>query len=278
MSIARSVRVMGILNVTPDSFSDGGSFFDQQTAVDQARLLIEQGADIIDVGGESTRPYAESVEAADELARVIPVIEAIRALCATLELPHLSISIDTSKAEVARQALAAGADMINDVSALRHDPGMLEVVRQSSAEVIIMHMQGTPRTMQKNPRYDDVVGEVLGFFRQRLEVLREAGIDPDRIIIDPGIGFGKNLSHNLQLLKHLERLSELGQPVLLGHSRKRFLGDITGLEAPARDGVSSVVSALCLDKQVSIFRVHDVAATKAALLVAEAIYQADQHG
>ncbi len=278
MSIARSVRVMGILNVTPDSFSDGGSFFDQQTAVDQARLLIEQGADIIDVGGESTRPYAESVEAADELARVIPVIEAIRALCATLELPHLSISIDTSKAEVARQALAAGADMINDVSALRHDPGMLEVVRQSSAEVIIMHMQGTPRTMQKNPRYDDVVGEVLGFFRQRLEVLREAGIDPDRIIIDPGIGFGKNLSHNLQLLKHLERLSELGQPVLLGHSRKRFLGDITGLEAPARDGVSSVVSALCLDKQVSIFRVHDVAATKAALLVAEAIYHAGQHG
>lgn len=278
MSIARSVRVMGILNVTPDSFSDGGSFFDQQTAVDQARLLIEQGADIIDVGGESTRPYAESVEAADELARVIPVIEAIRALCATLELPHLSISIDTSKAEVARQALAAGADMINDVSALRHDPGMLEVVRQSSAEVIIMHMQGTPRTMQKNPRYDDVVGEVLGFFRQRLEVLREADIDPDRIIIDPGIGFGKNLSHNLQLLKHLERLSELGHPVLLGHSRKRFLGDITGLEAPARDGVSSVVSALCLDKQVSIFRVHDVAATKAALLVAEAIYHAGQHG
>jgi dihydropteroate synthase len=277
MSIARSVRVMGILNVTPDSFSDGGSFFDQQTAVEQAQLLIEQGADIIDVGGESTRPYAETVGTADELARVIPVIEAIRAYYTTSEYPHVSISIDTSKAEVARQALATGVDIINDVSALRNDPEMLEVVRQSSAELIIMHMQGTPGTMQKNPCYDDVVKEVLEFFRQRLEVLSDAGIDPDRIIIDPGIGFGKNLSHNLQLIKHIEQLSELGHPVLLGHSRKRFLGDITGIEAAERDGVSSVVSALCLDKQVSIFRVHDVAATKAALQVAMAIYQADQH-
>ncbi|MGA7277386.1 MAG: dihydropteroate synthase [Desulfocapsaceae bacterium] len=277
MSIARSVRVMGILNVTPDSFSDGGSFFDQQTAVEQAQLLIEQGADIIDVGGESTRPYAEIVDTVDELARVIPVIEAIRAYCTTSEYPHVSISIDTSKAEVARQALAAGANIINDVSALRNDPEMFEVVQQSSAELIIMHMQGTPGTMQKSPYYDDVVKEVLEFFRQRLEVLSDAGIDPDRIIIDPGIGFGKNLSHNLQLIKNIEQLSELGHPVLLGHSRKRFLGDITGIEAAKRDGVSSVVSALCLDKQVSIFRVHDVAATKAALQVAMAIYQADQH-
>jgi dihydropteroate synthase len=266
---------MGILNVTPDSFSDGGNFYDQQIAVDQARLLIEQGADIIDVGGESTRPYAEPVDTTDELSRVIPVIEAIRSYSSTTGQPHISISIDTSKAEVARQSLAAGADIINDVSALRNDPEMLEVVRKSNAEVIIMHMQGSPGTMQQNPRYDNVVNEVLDFFRQRLEVLYNAGIDPDRIIVDPGIGFGKNLSHNLQLLKHLERLAGLGHPVLLGHSRKRFLGDLTGFEPPARDGVSSVVSALCLDKQISIFRVHDVAATRAALQVAMAIYQAD---
>jgi dihydropteroate synthase len=256
---------MGILNVTPDSFSDGGNFFDSRAALQQARRLIKDGADIIDVGGESTRPYAEPVSLEDELQRVIPIIESIRSIS------DITVSIDTTKAEVARQALMAGADIINDVSALRNDPGMIESVRQSDTQVIIMHMQGTPGTMQNSPHYQDVVEEVLSFFRQRLDYLETEGIDLNRIIIDPGLGFGKKLEHNLQLLNHLERLSELGRPVLLGHSRKRFLGDLTGLEADQRDAITSVVSALSLEKHVSIFRVHDVAATRQALEVARAI-------
>jgi dihydropteroate synthase len=256
---------MGILNVTPDSFSDGGNFFDSRAALEQARRLIKDGADIIDVGGESTRPYAEPVSLEDELQRVIPIIESIRSIS------DITVSIDTTKAEVARQALMAGADIINDVSALRNDPGMIESVRQSDTQVIIMHMQGTPGTMQNSPHYQDVVEEVLSFFRQRLDYLETEGIDLNRIIIDPGLGFGKKLEHNLQLLNHLERLSELGRPVLLGHSRKRFLGDLTGLEADQRDAITSVVSALSLEKHVSIFRVHDVAATRQALEVARAI-------
>lgn len=268
MTIARSVRIMGILNVTPDSFSDGGSFFNPAAALDQARTLIDDGADIIDVGGESTRPYADPVSLDDELRRVIPVIESIRTIS------DVPISIDTTKPEVARQALASGADIINDVSAVRKDPEMIELVKQSGAELIIMHMQGTPGTMQDAPHYRDVVEEVVSFFKKRLDFLYSAGLDPARIIVDPGIGFGKKLEHNLQLLNHLERLSELGHPVLLGHSRKRFLGDLTGLEADQRDQATSVVSALCLEKNVSIFRVHDVAATRQALDVARAIRMA----
>ena len=265
MTIARSVRIMGILNVTPDSFSDGGNFYDPEAALAQVRQLIDDGAAIIDVGGESTRPYAEPVVVEDELGRVIPIIQAIRSFS------EITVSIDTSKAEVARQALGAGADIINDVSALRNDPEMIDVVRNSNAELIIMHMQGTPGTMQDAPHYQDVVEDVLSFFRERLEFIETAGIDLNRVIIDPGIGFGKKLEHNLQLLNRLERLAELGRPVLLGHSRKRFLGDLTGLEADQRDAITSVVSALSLDKNVSIFRVHDVAATQAALEVARAI-------
>lgn len=269
MSVARSVRIMGILNVTPDSFSDGGSFFEYGSALDQARRLIDEGADIIDIGGESTRPYAEPVSIDDELARVIPIIESIRTFSA------VPISIDTSKAEVARQALAAGADIINDVTALRKDPEMIELVHSCTNEVIIMHMQGTPGTMQDEPSYDNVVAEVIDFFKERLAIIAAAGVDLSRVIIDPGIGFGKNLVHNLQLLNHLDQLSELGQPVLLGHSRKRFLGDLTGLEADQRDQITSVVSALSLDKNISIFRVHDVAATQAALSVTRRILQAE---
>ena len=265
MTIARSVRIMGILNVTPDSFSDGGNFFDSGDALAQVRRLIDDGADIIDVGGESTRPYAEPVTLEDELQRVIPIIKSIRSFS------DITVSIDTSKAEVARQALQAGADIINDVSALRRDPGMIELVRESDTELIIMHMQGTPGTMQDAPHYHDVVEEVQSFFRERLDFLEAQGIDLNRVIIDPGIGFGKKLEHNLKLLNCLERLSELGRPVLLGHSRKRFLGDLTGLEAEQRDAITSVVSALSLEKNVSIFRVHDVAATREALAVARAI-------
>ena len=268
MTIARSVRIMGILNVTPDSFSDGGSFYDPKAALVQVRRLIADGAAIIDVGGESTRPYAEPVTVEDELHRVIPIIQTIRSFS------EITVSIDTSKAEVARQALQAGADIINDVSGLRNDPEMIDVVRNCDAELIIMHMQGTPGTMQDAPHYQDVVEDVLSFFRERLDFLQTGGIDLNRVIIDPGIGFGKKLEHNLQLLNRLERLAELGRPVLLGHSRKRFLGDLTGLEANQRDAITSVVSALSLDKNVSIFRVHDVATTQAALQVAGAIKRA----
>lgn len=268
MTDARSIRIMGVLNVTPDSFSDGGRFYDLTSARAQAGKLINDGADILDIGGESTRPYAEPVTVDDELARVIPVIEAVRSISS------IPISIDTSKAEVARQALSAGADIINDVTALRGDPEMLDVVGQSSGEVVIMHMQGTPGSMQDKPYYDDVVTEVMSFFRERTSVMTDSGIDPARIIVDPGIGFGKTLAHNLQLLKNLGKFSECGYPVLLGHSRKRFLGDITGLESDERDNVSAVVSALSADRNVSIIRVHDVASTRHALQIANAINQA----
>jgi len=265
MTSARSIRIMGILNVTPDSFSDGGRFDSLDAAKAQAEKLITDGADILDIGGESTRPYAEPVSVKKELARVVPVVKAVRSVSS------IPISIDTSKAEVARQALAAGADIINDITALRNDHEMIDVIREHDGDVIIMHMQGTPRSMQDAPHYEDVVDDVISFLRQRIIFMTESGIDPARIIVDPGIGFGKALTHNLQLLKHVERFSSLGHPVLLGHSRKRFLGDITGLAAEDRDAVSAVVSALCAQKKISIIRVHDVAATKSALQVADAI-------
>ena len=262
------IRVMGIVNVTPDSFSDGGSLSTLQAAVDHTRFLIASGADIIDIGGESTRPFADPVNLNEELERTIPLINAIRTFS------DIPISIDTRKAEVARQALAAGASLINDVSALRGDPEMIALAADSSAELIIMHMQGTPDTMQVDPRYEDVVGEICDFFTERLTTLAAAGIDPARIIVDPGIGFGKRLQHNLSLIKHIDRFAELGRPVLLGHSRKRFLGDLTGCTPQDCDMATAVISALCLDK-VSLLRVHDVTATRQALQVAQAISRAD---
>lgn len=269
MKIEPSIKVMGIINVTPDSFSDGGLYGQTTDAVEQARRLISDGADILDIGGESTRPYADPVSIDEELARVIPVITGIRSFS---EIP---ISIDTMKAHVARKALQAGATIINDVSALRHDPLMLELVQQTEVEIIIMHMKGTPGTMQDDPVYDDVVAEILDFFRERLNLLRSEGIDLARVTIDPGIGFGKKVEHNLSILKHLDTLSSLGQPVLLGHSRKRFLGEITDIDTPDRDLVSAVVSALCLNKNIDIIRVHDVASTRHGLQVSQAISRAD---
>lgn len=260
---------MGILNVTPDSFSDGGSYHTLDDALAQAHGLIAAGADILDVGGESTRPYAEPVTLENELARTIPVIRAIRAE------HRVPISIDTTKAEVARQALAAGANIINDISALRHDPAMIEVVRASTAPVIIMHMQGTPADMQNRPQYQSVVDEVIDFLRERIDWLVQSGIARQRIIVDPGIGFGKTLAHNLSIIKHLDRLRDLGQQVLLGHSRKNFLGLLTGLDADKRDLATAVVAALAAPHQVDIIRVHDVAATRQALQVAEALLQAE---
>ena len=269
-SAAAGVRIMGILNVTPDSFSDGGAFESFEQAVAQAERLIADGADILDIGGESTRPFAEPVPLAEELRRTIPVIAAIR------RHHDIEISIDTTKAEVARQALAAGAGIINDISSLRHDPEMLDVVRASAVPVILMHMQGTPADMQVDPQYGDVVAEVLEFFQERIAWLTARGVARQRLIIDPGIGFGKTTAHNLSLLRQLDRFAALGLPVLLGHSRKRFLGELSGLPVQQRDHLTAVVSALSVGQGVAIIRVHDVAATRQAVRLAEAIAGADQ--
>lgn len=269
MSVAADVKIMGILNVTPDSFSDGGRFHDKGAAVDQTARLIADGADIIDIGGESTRPYAEPVSLDEELSRVIPVIEAVRSFS------DIPISIDTTKPAVARQAIISGANIVNDISALRYDAEMLNVVKENSAaDLVIMHMQGTPGNMQDDPVYEDVIEEILNFFKERLELIESAGIDLDRIIVDPGIGFGKKLEHNLSILKHLSRFSSLGCRVLLGHSRKRFLGDLTGEDTDDRDIPTALVAGFCLDNNVSIFRVHNVALTRQALDVSQAIHQA----
>jgi len=268
MTSSTSVRVMGILNVTPDSFSDGGMHYSFESAVEQAGRMIEEGADVLDIGGESTRPYAEPVTEDEELRRVIPVIEAIRRRWRT------PISIDTSKAAVARAALAAGADIINDVSALRKDPQMLKVVLSCNAQLIIMHMKGTPADMQVQPEYTDVVTEIIDFFQERLNWLEANGVARERLIIDPGIGFGKTADHNLSILKRLGELTALKIPVLLGHSRKRFLGELSGLAVQDRDNLTAVVSALSVSKGIAMVRVHDVAASRLAIRVAEAIAQA----
>jgi len=260
-----ATRIMGIINVTPDSFSDGGRCFGVEGAVAQADFLVGSGADILDVGGESTRPFAQAVSEDEELDRVVPAILAIR------KKFSLPISIDTSKAEVARQALRAGADMINDISALRNDPDMIDLVRATDVPVVIMHMQGTPENMQVKPQYHDVVEEILDFFRERLHWLSEQGVHGGRIILDPGIGFGKSLTHNLAILKNLSQFSVLGRPILLGHSRKGFLGDLTGKQPQERDLGTAVVSALAVEHGVSIVRVHDVAASRQAIQISEAI-------
>lgn len=264
-----AMKIMGILNVTPDSFSDGGNFADFQSATTQADALIGAGADILDVGGESTRPFADPVTTNEELARVIPVIAAVR------QKHNTTISIDTTKAVVAREALKAGANIINDISALRKDPQMIEVVRDSNVPIIIMHMQGTPSDMQIKPVYDDVVADIIDFFQERIDWITGQGIDRNRLIIDPGIGFGKTLHHNLSLIKHLDQFSCLKLPLLLGHSRKRFLGTITGIPAEKdRDLATAVITALCAAKNIAIVRVHNVAATRQALLLAEAVRSA----
>lgn len=259
-------RIMGIINVTPDSFSDGGLFTSTETALAQADRLIDNGADILDIGGESTRPFAEPVDAEEELQRVIPVIRGIR------QKHSIPISIDTSKAAVAREALQAGADIINDISALRKDTEMISLVKETTVPVIIMHMQGKPADMQVNPEYQNVTDDILDFFKERIDWIKENGVAVSRLIIDPGIGFGKTLQHNLSILKNLKKLSALGVPVLLGHSRKRFLGDITDtVVEKERDLATAVVSALCYTENIAIIRVHNVTATRQALLLSEAI-------
>ena len=258
-------RIMGILNVTPDSFSDGGSFCSREDVCAQVERMLAQGVDIIDVGGESTRPFAEPVSEQEELNRVIPAIETIR------KITDIPVSIDTSKAEVARQALAAGATMVNDISALRNDPAMASVVAGYDGPVIIMHMQGTPGDMQVNPSYEDVVGEICAFFEERIGWMGEQGIEKDRIILDPGIGFGKTLDHNLAILGNIRAFKQLGLPVLIGHSRKSFLEKLLGLPVGERDCPTAVISALCAGQGVDLLRVHDVALTRQAVLLAAAL-------
>jgi dihydropteroate synthase len=258
---------MGVVNVTPDSFSDGGLFLDTSAAVEHGLRLAEEGADLLDVGGESTRPGSEPVDAAEEIARAVPVIERLAAA------GSVPVSIDTMKSEVARAALAAGATMVNDVTALRHDPEMLEVVARSGASLCLMHMLGEPRTMQDDPRYDDVVSEVAAFLEERLAFATDAGIPEERICLDPGIGFGKTVEHNLELLARLDEIVALGRPVVVGASRKRFLGRILGdsdaLVGPVAAGVA--VAVMAYERGASIFRVHDVREHVQALAAARAL-------
>jgi dihydropteroate synthase len=263
-------RIMGVLNVTPDSFSDGGEWLDFDAAVAHGRELIAQGAEIVDVGGESTRPRSEPVAVDDELARVVPVVGALAGAGAQL-------SVDTAKATVAAAALDAGATLVNDVTALRADPDMAALVAERGCDCCLMHMLGEPRTMQDDPRYDDVVAEVAHFLAERAEVATAAGIARERIMVDPGIGFGKTMEHNLALLDGLDAIASLGFPVVLGASRKSFLGAITGREDPHERAVATAaVNVLGLERGASVFRVHDVAATRDALLVAAATLRA--HG
>jgi len=250
---------MGIINATPDSFSGDGVAFDLARAVEQARGFVADGADILDIGGESTRPGAAPVEAAEEIRRVVPVIEALREL-------NVPLSIDTFKPEVMRAALAAGATLINDINALRA-PGAIGVVAASDVGICLMHMQGTPQNMQDNPAYEDVVAEVKAFLYERVEACRAAGIGRERILIDPGFGFGKTAEHNLELLRGLERFVATGYPVLVGLSRKSVLGRLTGRKVTERVAASVAAAIAAVARGASIVRVHDVAATRDALAV-----------
>lgn len=257
-------RVMGIVNVTPDSFSDGGKYESTEKAVEHAMQLVAEGADILDIGGESTRPGAAPVRLQDELARVIPVIERL------LKIAGVPLSIDTYKPKVMRAAIAAGADIVNDVRALQ-EPGALEVVAGSQVGVCLMHMQGTPQTMQLDPQYEDVVSEVNAFLAQRLAAAEAAGIAQERVVLDPGFGFGKKTEHNLLLLQQLDKTLAIGRPLLAGLSRKSVLGQITGGDIRVRLHASLAASVIAVMKGARIVRVHDVKATVDALKVAAAV-------
>ncbi len=275
LTLGRRTCIMGILNVTPDSFSDGGRFLSHDAALAQAKRMIEDGADILDIGGESSRPFSEPISAEAEADRVVPVIEH---LAGKIDVP---ISIDTTKAVVARRAMAAGAAIINDISALRFDPEMGAVAAETGALVILMHMMGEPKTMQVDPRYDDLIGDIRGFLENAVKRAEAAGIPRSSIIIDPGIGFGKTVSHNLALIKHLHQFSGLGRPVLIGPSRKAFIrkllaGDNDAAHEMAADhesvetGTQAALSAAILNG-AHIVRVHDVARARATAAIIDAI-------
>jgi dihydropteroate synthase len=265
LQLSARTHVMGVLNVTPDSFSDGGRYLRRDHAVAHAEQMAEAGADLIDIGGESTRPGAPPVSLREELRRVIPIIEQVAKRC------RLPISVDTSKAEVARQAIAAGAAMVNDVTALRGDPRMAEVVAEAGVPIVLMHMLGTPRTMQRSPRYRSLLGELVRFFRERLAVACSAGIDRNKILLDPGLGFGKRLRHNLEILQQLERLASLNRPIVVGPSRKSFIGQVLDLPVDQRiEGTAAAVTAAILHG-AHVVRVHDVAPMVRVARMADAI-------
>ena len=249
--LGKRTHVMGILNVTPDSFSDGGEWMDPDRALRRARQMVREGADMVDVGGESTRPGARAVGAAEEIRRVVPVIERLAA-------ERILVSIDTSKAAVARAAFRAGAKILNDVTALRGDRAMGRAAADAGVAVVLMHMKGTPRTMQKRPRYDDVVEEICAFFRENLKTAWRAGIERDKIIVDPGIGFGKAPRHNLEILRRLDDFRRLGRPLAIGTSRKSFIGRALDRSVDDRlSGTAATVAAAVL-RGVDVIRVHDV--------------------
>ncbi|HCN27650.1 MAG TPA: dihydropteroate synthase [Verrucomicrobiales bacterium] len=266
LDLSRRGLVMGIVNVTPDSFSDGGRFADTGRAVEHALRLLDEGADILDIGGESTRPGADPVPEAEEIRRVLPVIQALRTQTSAL------ISIDTMKAAVARAALDAGAGIINDVTGLRGDPLMPRLAAECRAGLVVMHMTGTPRTMQARAAYTDVVAEVTGYFHERLALLEGMGISPERVVLDPGFGFGKTLEHNLALMQSLPRLSECGRPVLVGVSRKSMIGQLLGSDDLAdRDWPTVALTSYAREQGARIVRVHDVRPSVEAMRMTEAI-------
>jgi len=266
---AHPIRLMGVLNVTPDSFSDGGEWFDGDAALAHAADLIADGADILDVGGESTRPGAAPVPEHEELRRVIPIVDAVAA-----RHPETQVSVDTSKLAVARAALDAGATYVNDVTAFRADPGMAALTAERGADCCLMHMLGEPRTMQDDPHYEDVVDDVKAFLHERLERAVAAGISEQRIVLDPGIGFGKSEQHNLELLRRLDEFGSLGVPVVAGWSRKSTLGVITGKPVGERLAASIAAALLSVQHGANILRVHDVTETRDALAVWQALRNA----
>ena len=267
LTLGARTYVMGILNVTPDSFSDGGCYLDVQQAVEHAKSMVAEGATLIDIGGESSRPGASPVSIDEELARVIPVIRAI------VDGVDVLISVDTYKAEVARQALAAGAHLINDITALRGDPTMASVAAEMEAGLILMHMKGTPRTMQKSPQYDDVIGEICASLLESIQIAEAGSVAAERIIIDPGIGFGKTTKHNIEILKRLTEFRSLNKPLLIGTSRKAFIGNVLGL--PVMERVEGTAATVCwaIAHGADIVRVHDVKANVRAAQMTDALYR-----
>ncbi len=261
-----SFTLMGVVNVTPDSFSDGGLRVDPDAAAAHANELVAEGAQIVDVGGESTRPGADPVDAQTEIERVVPAVERIAAAH-----PEATISVDTVKLPVAERAVASGATYVNDITAFRHDPELAGLVAERGLTCCLMHMQGEPRTMQQDPRYTDVVDEVKAFLCERAEFAIAAGVAPERIHLDPGIGFGKTLAHNLALLRRLDEIVALGFPVVVGASRKSFIGMVTGAETDRRLPGTLASNVMALERGASVFRVHDVAASQQALAVAAAV-------
>lgn len=260
--------IMGVVNITPDSFADGGLFFDHDAAVHQALALVAAGADLVDIGGESTRPFSDPTPLEEELRRVLPVIERVRAQT------HVPLSIDTYKSQVARAALDTGANIINDISALRFDPDMVHLARDAGVPVILMHMQGTPRNMQSNPHYDDLIGELHTFFEDRLEFALAHGLSRELLVLDPGIGFGKTFQHNMEILNNLDAFLDLGCPLLIGPSRKAFLGHLLGgRPPPERDLGTLAALAVAVQRGATLVRVHNADYAKQFFTVLNAIGQ-----